>query len=270
MDMKSWINTFFLLSIFPVSLLIVSLLTGCDFQQSAFQQNEGRYTYHEFDGVHVFYKTNNLAAYRELLPAVFDMPEEPLVWAFVTDYYKMDSATQPYLEAAIFLLAKYNGEKAWHCITMPVTSDEARLGGIYYLGFPKIMGEVTLKRSPSTISGTLLLKGRTIMTITYDTRDSVVTGAEEEWFRKLTGIRSLNILNGQIFEPKFGSRVNLLETSRTYPDKCIVKVGTAKMTLDPKAAGLYSRQLAGVYSLKSSEIVLAYYLKNKFVLRFQN
>jgi acetoacetate decarboxylase len=261
--MKSWVKTFFM-SVILVSFLIISLLTGCGFQQ------EDRYTYHEFDGVHVFYKTNNLTAYRELLPAVFDLPDEPLVWAFVTDYYTMDNATQPYLEAAIFLLAKYNGENVWHCINMPVTSDEARLGGIYYLGFPKIMGEVTLTRSPSTITGTLLLKGRTVMTITHDMRNGVVTKSEEEWFRKLAGIRSLNILSGQIFEPKFGNRANLLETSRTYPDKFIVKVGTAKLMLDSEGAGLYSRQLAEVYSLKPSEIVLAYYLQNKFVLRFRN
>jgi acetoacetate decarboxylase len=267
--MKSWIKSFFM-SVVPVSFLIISLLTGCTFQQSTFQEKEGRYTYHEFDGVNVFYKTNNLTAYRELLPAFFDLPDEPLVWAFVSDYYKMDNATQPYLEAAIFLLAKYNGEKVWHCINMPVTSDEARLGGIYYLGFPKIMGEVTLKRSPSTIIGTLMLKGRTVMTITHDIRDGSITKSEEEWFRKLAAIRSLNILNGKIFEPKFGNRANLLERSRTYPDKFIVKVGTAKLMFDSEAAGLSSRQLADVYSLQPSEIVLAYYLKNKFVLRFQN
>ncbi len=250
--------------------LSASLTAGCDVKQSVFPQTESRYTYHEFDGLHVFYKTGNLASYRELLPSIFDMPEEPLVWAFVTDYYKMDNATQPYLEAAIFLLANYKGEKAWHCITMPVTSNEARLGGIYYLGYPKIMGDITLKRGTSTFSGTLMLKGRTVMAISCDIRNNGPNKAEEEWFRKLAGIRSLNILNGQVFEPKFGNKVNLLETSKMFPDKCIVKVGTAKVTLDPEAAGLFSGQLAKAYSLKPDEIVLAYYLQNKFVLRFRN
>jgi len=30
------------------------------------------------------------------------MPTDPLVMVFFADYYKMDEATQPYLEAAVF------------------------------------------------------------------------------------------------------------------------------------------------------------------------
>lgn len=264
------VKTFSRLSMVLIILLGLPIIMGCDSKQSASQSTEGRYTYHEFDGINVFYKTDNMTAYRELLPAVFDIPEEPLVWAFVTDYYKMDRATQPYKEAAIFLLAKYKGEEVWHCITMPVTSDEARLGGIYYLGYPKIMGEVSLERGASSFTGTLTLKGRTVMTITCEMRNNEPGKAEEEWFRKLAGIRNLNLLNGQVFEPKFGNRVNLLETSRMFPDKFIVKVGKAKMMLDPEAAGLQTRQLAGAYSIKPVEVVLAFYMKNKFVLRFRN
>jgi len=268
--MNHLIKAFFLLSIILICSLLFSLVTGCGSGQSAFRQVEARYTYHEFDAVNVFYKTNNTAAYRKLLPAVFDMPEEPLVWALVADYYKMDKATQSYLEAAIFLLAKYQGGRAWHCISMPVTSVEARLGGIYYLGYPKIMGDISLKREPSIVSGFLALNGRKVLTITCDIQNSTPSRAEEEWFRKLAGIKSLNILNGQVFEPRFGENANLLETSRMFPDKLIVKTGRATITLDPEAAGRYSRRLAGAYGIMPAEIVLAYYLKNKFVLRFKN
>ena len=238
--------------------------------QTAFQQKPLRYTYYEFDGIHVFYTTKNIQTYRELLPLVFDMPDEPLVWAFVADYYKMDSATQPYLEAAIFLLANYKGEKAWHCITMPVTSDDARKGGIKNLGYPKIMGDVTLNRGASMYTGTLAIQGKTVMTITLEVKNNEVSKSEEEWFRKLAGIRSLNILNGQVFEPKFGDRVNLLETSRKFPDKFMIQAGRSELMLAPETAALHAGRLAMALSLKPAEIVLAYYLKNKFVLRFRN
>ena len=75
-------------------------------------ESEPRYTYHEFDGVMVFYKTHDVARYRALLPTVFEMPEEPLLMAYVIDFYKMDKATQPYVEAAVFLLAHYNDKPA--------------------------------------------------------------------------------------------------------------------------------------------------------------
>jgi hypothetical protein len=243
----------------------VSTHIYCD---SVSQLYSGRFTYYEFDGIHVFYKTEDITAYRDLLPRVFDMPDEPLVWAFVMDYYKMDKETQPYLEAAVYLLAKYEGKPAWHCITMPVTTEEARIGGIQYLGYPKIMGEITLQRSPAVHTGVLKLKGSTVMTIILDRKDGETTG-EEEWFEKLAGIPILNILRGEIYEPKFGSRSNLLTTSRMYPDKFMVTTGRASLSLNPVAAGKHSDRLAKVFSITPTDIVLAYYMKNKFVLRFR-
>jgi len=121
---------------------------------------ERPYTYHEFDGVFAYYKTQDAAAYRDLLPRVFDMPEEPMVMVFVMDYYKMNKTTAPYKEAAVFLLAGYGQKTGWHCMTMPVTTDDARVKGIKYLGFPKIMGDVGLQRGESIYIGTLKLNDK--------------------------------------------------------------------------------------------------------------
>jgi hypothetical protein len=191
-------------------------------------QIEPRYTYHEFDGIVVFYKTQDLDAYKALLPAVFEMPAKPLVMAFVIDYYKMDKATQPYKEAAVYLLATYQGKPAWHCVTMPVTSDDARIGGI--------------------------------------------TTEEREWFKKLKAIPQLNILNGKVYEPRFGSGSGgrtLPEIAETYPDKFQLEVGRAELFMDPLAAGEYSARLGSIFGIRPQEIVLAYYFKNKFVSSFQ-
>ncbi len=256
------------------SLLLLVLLLfvfGCS-STSTQKQNEPRYTYHEFDGIICFYKAQNLAIYRELLPKIFEMPDEPLVMAFVIDYYKMDKATEPYREAAVYLLAQYDGKPAWHCVTMPVTSDEARIGGIYYLGYPKIMGDITLKRGSSAYTGQLNLQGKPVMTLTLDTKGHTVTNEERQWFGKLKAIPQLNILNGKVYEPRFGSgrgERTLLEIAELYPDKFQLKVGKSAIFLDPIAAAGYSERLGRIFSIKPQEIVLAYYFKNKFVSRFQ-
>jgi hypothetical protein len=253
-------------------LLAVLLLFGCSSTLTQEQSEPRYYTYHEFDGIVVFFKTRDVVAYRELLPKVFEMPDEPLIRAFVMDYYKMDKATPPYLEAAVYLLARYEGKPAWHCVTMPVTSDEARIGGIYYLGYPKIMGDVTLNRGRSTYTGQLKLHGKTVMSIALETKGHIVTREEKQWFEQLKAIPQLNILNGKIYQPRFGSgsgEKTLLEIAEMYPDRLQLKVGTSTISLDPIAAGEYSERLGRIFSIKPAETVLAYYLKNKFVSGFQ-
>jgi hypothetical protein len=260
--MKVYLITFVRGILICHGLIFLSLVIGCAHMES-------RYTYHEFDGLFVYYRTQDISTYRELLPNIFDMPDKPLVMAFVMDYYKMDRATQPYKEVAVFLLAKYKQRTGWHCLTMPVTSDEARIGGIRYLGYPKIMGDIRFKREPSTYTGTLMLNDKTIMTIKFDPKkDNEVSKSEEEWFDKLPGLTSFNLLNGAVYEPEFGRKTDLLKTSRLYPDKLIVKTGIANLTQDAEAAGTYSDHLAKVFSIKPTEIVLAYYLKSSFTQTF--
>jgi len=255
-----------------VLLVSVFLLFAFGCSTTATQkQSEPRYTYHEFDGVVVFYKTDDANHYRELLPTVFQMPDELLVMTYVIDFYEMDKATQPYQEAAVFLLAQYNGKPAWHCVTMPVTSDEARLGGIYYLGYPKIMGDIHFKRGRSKCRGRLKVDGKTVMTITHNTKGHMLAGEERQWFERLKGIPQLNIRNGKVYQPRFGSggERTPLELAEEFPDKFEVKVGKSELVLDAQAARGHSARLADIVSIKPTEMVLAYYFKNKFVLRFQ-
>jgi hypothetical protein len=268
--MISEYRTFFKPCTVLFSVLLLFVVAGGCSSTLTQEQSEPRYTYHEFDGIVCFYKTRDLAAYRALLPQVFEMPDEPLVRAFVIDYYKMDKATMPYLEAAVYLLAKYEGKPAWHCVTMPVTSDDARIGGIYYLGYPKIMGDVTLKRGRSTYAGQLKLNGKTVMTITLDAKEHTVTSEEKQWFESLKAIPQLNILNGKIYQPRFGSGDRTpLEIAEQYPDKFQLKVGDAKLFMGPISARWHSERQGRIFSIKPTEIVLAYYFKNKFILRFQ-
>jgi acetoacetate decarboxylase len=239
-----------------LSFMLLTLVGGCAYL-------ERPYTYHEFDGVFAYYKTQDTAAYRELLPQIFDMPSEPMVMVFVMDYYKMNKTTEPYKEAAVFLLAGYRERLGWHCVTMPVTTDEARVKGIKYLGYPKILGDVGLQCGASSYTGTLKLKDKSVMTVNLATK-SDVSKAEEAWFEKFSGLAGFNILNGKVYEPQFGggSRVNLLKVARAYPEVLTVKTGVANLSMDAEAAAAYSAHLQKIFSIKPAEIVLAYYMKN--------
>lgn len=266
------------LCVLPILFCIAAQLLGCSHGPAieepvdAAMQTEPRYTYHEFDMIFVYYRTDDVDAYRKLIPPQFRMPSEPMVKAFVADYYHMDTRTMPYLEAAVFLLVDYEGQPAWHCVTMPVTSNEAHWDGINYLGFPKIMGDVTLDRSADRFKGMLKLKDRLIMSISLYTKEHQISEQEVRMFDWLKGFRSLNLLNGEVYEPKFGNRnqsSSLLEVAAKYPDKLVVKVGRADLVMDAQAAKAYSEQLGQIFSLRPSQQVLAYYMKNKFVSGFK-
>lgn len=255
-----------------LALLLFASLGACS-KGALSPSAERPFTYHEFDGIFVIYETDRLDLYRELLPTVFDMPEKPLVLAFFMDYYKMDAATEPYKESAVFLLADYKNQPAWHCITMPVTSDAARRGGIYYLGYPKIMADIDFDRKTASFSGEFRLKQKKILSLTLDTVERPLTDEEHALFARLPHIRSLNLLNGRIFEPKFGASKGkrpLPQVATMAPDKFKLQVGTADLFMDSDAAGTYSERLGKLFSVKPTRIVLAYYMQNKFVLRFEN
>jgi len=228
--------------------------------------------YQEFDGIMLFYKPATIDSYRQLLPKVFDMPDEPLVQAYIIDFYKMAPWTiKPYVEAAFFLLAKYKGEAIWHCVTMPVTTDEARTGGIKYFGYPKVLSDITLERKPSAYSGTLKAEGQTIMEMQLDTSTHKIMPQEKEWFDRLTGIGSLNILNGRVIDPMPGAKRqkdSLYKIAQMYPATLTVQVGRAELIMHPEAAPTDKDWRPSAFTIRPAEIVLAYYFQNKFGFSF--
>jgi hypothetical protein len=228
--------------------------------------------YEEFDGVTLFYIPKDTTTYRELLPQVFDMPDEPLVQVVVYDYYKMAAwALEPYREVAVFLLGKYKGEETWHCITMPVTSDRARIGGIRNLGYPKVMADIAFNRNAPIYSGTMKVDGKTILELTLDTKDHPVTTKEREWFDRLAGIPSLTILQGKLidsFPAARGSKITMLGASEKNPKWLKVLTGKATLVMHPEAAPTASDWRPKAFAIEMKEIVLAYYMQNKYGFSF--
>lgn len=254
------------LTSFICIILLTLVFLGCENIKSSGNM------YEEFDGVLVFYEPQYTTLYRELLPDVFDMPDSPLVEVFVIDYYKMAPwAIKPYLEAAVFLLAKYNGQEVWHCITMPVTTDSARIGGILYFGYPKVMGDISFQRNTTNYTGTLNAGDNTVMNISLNTKGYATTQDEIRWFDRLTGIPSLNILRGEVVNPLPGTKnqtQNLLDLSEKYPDILEVKVGKPSLLFYPDAAIKYNDWKDNAFRIKPKNIVLSYYFKNKYGFSF--
>lgn len=227
--------------------------------------------YKEFDGIMIFYTPKDAAAYRALLPKVFDLPDEPVVQAFVIDYYSMAPGTlDPYQETAIFLLGKYKGEAVWYCATMPLTSEEGRIRGIKYLGYPKVLADVDFTREPPLFRGSLKTGGKTILDVSIDTKDHPVTDAERLWFRRLAGIPLLNFLNGKLVKPRpDGSKVTtMLDLSEKFPQVFHVATGKASWAAYPDAAPAEGGWRPQAFGIGVKEIVLAYYFRNKFGFSF--
>jgi len=250
-------------------MCVVGIFTVGPLGGAAYSQD---FMYKEFDGVMLFYTPKDTATYRALLPDAFDLPDNPLVEVFVIDYYKMAPwALEPYREVAVFLLAKYKGEEIWHCITMPVTSERARIGGIRNLGYPKVLAEVIFDRKAPIFSGSLKADGKTILELSLDTQDRSVTDKEREWFRRLTGIPSLNFRNGKLIDPVPAARqakTNMLELSEKYPQTFKVQVGRATLTGHPEAAPNDNDWRPKAFGIEIKEIVLAYYFQNKYGFSF--
>jgi len=250
-------------------LCLVGILAVGSLTDPAYGQGN---MYQEFDGIMLFYTPKDTTTYRELLPQVFDLPDQPLVEVFDIDYYKMAPwSLEPYREVAVFLLAKYKGEEIWHCITMPVTTDKARIGGITYLGYPKVLAEVNFARQSPVFSGNLKVDGKTILELTLDTKDRTATDKEREWFKRLTGIPSLNFLKGKLIDPVPAARnakINMLELSEKFPQTFKVQVGRATLTGYPEAAPKTNDWRPKAFDIEVKEIVLAYYFQNKYGFSF--
>jgi hypothetical protein len=218
----------------------------------------------ETDGIFVYYKPQDVGLYRRLLPTMFEMPETPMVHVYVDDFYKMTS--EPYREAAVFLLGRYKGQDIWWCVSMPVTTVAARdLGRMG--GWPKVIGDISLQRNDPDFSGTVSLDGRQVLNIRLETGQHSVTESENQWFQRLRGIEKLTIVDGEIkvHEARADRRAgkfSLIDLASMNYDKFAMKVGAAQVSLTP--ASVDESSAAAAFGLRPQETVLAFYFRNKF------
>lgn len=87
-----------------------------------------------------------------LLPPPLKPAEKPIVYAYVANFPRTNWG-EPYLEAALFLRAIFNGTEGSYCLAMPVTDDIALIGGRETFGFPKKIGAIELNREGNYVNG---------------------------------------------------------------------------------------------------------------------
>lgn len=217
----------------------------------------------ETDGIFVYYKPQDVGEYRRLLPTMFEMPATPLVHIYIDDFYKMTEGSRPYREAAVFLLGRYKGEDIWWCVSMPVTTEEARDLGANLGGWPKVIGEISLQRNDPDFAGTVKLDGKQVLDLRLETGQHNVTDTENQWFQKLRGLEKLTILDGKlkVHEPRAKQRnFSLFALTSVNSDKFTMKVGTAQIS----STADETNNAAAAFGIRPQEIVLALYFRNKF------
>lgn len=87
-----------------------------------------------------------------LLPPPLEPADRPLALAFIADYPKTNFGVT-YLEAALFLHARFEGETGVYCLSMPVTNDMAMAGGREVYGYPKKIASIELNRDGQDVEG---------------------------------------------------------------------------------------------------------------------
>lgn len=87
-----------------------------------------------------------------LLPKPLEPIEIPLVAAFVANYPKTNFS-RPYKEAALFVMARFQGEVGTYCLAMPVDDDMAMAGGREVFGYPKKMARLHFNKDGDNIEG---------------------------------------------------------------------------------------------------------------------
>ncbi|WP_333909668.1 acetoacetate decarboxylase family protein [Vibrio sp. SCSIO 43137] len=226
-------------------------------------KSDRRFTYYENDGVFLYYETKNSEAYRELLPSEFDMPDNLYINAFIADFYKMDARTEPYKEASIFLLAKYQGREIWHCIFMPVTSEQSRRAGIRRLGFPKTMGEISFSRNVAKYEGKAITEDNREMILSVDTDGYQMSEEERVLIDQLSVLPRMNILSGNVIEMKRNRRKSILTLANRAPDKINLIAGKGSIEFKSESSGTSFHAL----DLAADKVLAAYYLKNSIPFR---
>lgn len=227
--------------------------------------SNSRYTYLESDGVYMYYETEGEELYRKLLPEVFDMPDRLLVFSFVSDFYKMDAQTEPYKEASIFLLGKYEGQEIWHCVYMPVSSRESMLLGKHRLGLPKTMGEIDFFRSDTAYKASLTDEDNCKLSLNVDTKDHSFSNEEKELLNELSTIPKMNILKGEVIEMSGGKNGSIFDLAQRYPNRVVIKSGEGTIHFDTSQQK--STKEFSPLGLQPTKVLGAYYLSNKIPFR---
>ncbi|WP_159081879.1 acetoacetate decarboxylase family protein [Paenibacillus sp. CAA11] len=223
-----------------------------------------------------FYNAETLTVYwetspdtiRRILPAPLKPGPKPLVQAFVANYPRT-SFCPPYREAAIFVLAEYNGVLGNYCLSMPISDDIAMGLGREIYGFPKKMADISLSKEGQMVEGSVSRRG-----IEFFRVKAALTG-------KMNADDGQNILNEYygdglpVFNIKYSKSADgngfdlapLLIQQNTTMDIKVLKAAEIELSLldspdDPWAELEVCKLLGGTYTVSDTVLLRGSVLAN--------
>jgi Acetoacetate decarboxylase (ADC) len=200
----------------------------CDVDPLASKKPYGSGFYRQFTGLFGCTPPADLALYREMLPAKFEMPAEPLVCFYTIDF--KISGVGPYHEAAILLPATYKGESGKYVLTMDLDNAAATSGG-RAAGFPKYRGQVALEQHGHDWVATASANGRIDLKATYT--GACTKSDEFPWpdFFNLTPIPAGTTSTSAFLPPRTGN-VLMVPAEYLVPPAFNSLKGTIKLEIE--------------------------------------
>lgn len=163
---------------------------------------------------------------RRLVPSAFDVvessPGRTTVGVAAMSYREVDIMA-PYGEFVVQVPVEYHdraGEttEGVFPISVPVTTEDARWGGVEIAGFPKFVADVAFESTPEGFSGTLTKDGEHVLTLAVDVED--LSPERDEELVRLFNVRR----DGHVTESTF-ERVGTSDAS-DRPGGARLELGT--------------------------------------------
>ena len=215
-----------------VSCVLVLIISGCAWQQKNYEKKG---VFHEFYGIYTMVEPTNLTLYRALLPTPLEMPDQPLVYLFITDY--TDVYPWPmtrYQEGALFLRTKYKGQEGWHCKTMPVTKwVPCKLGR--NMGYPKYVTKaITVAQEGDDWKGEAKDNDQLKLALEFSPGLTRALTSKEETYMK-AGMEKLYAEPSLLFvPPDKGSVLQKVDKVHVFTPSWTTEQGMVRITIGPE------------------------------------
>jgi len=219
--------------------------------------------------ISAYFEVTRFDEYKNLIPSIFSMPEQPLCRVIINNFYKMESAP-PYLEAVVQILVKFkrpqSGDEipAWHYLGLSVTSEEALWGRIG--GYPKVLRKVTFENHGKTYIGISYARdGNTpALKLALELKKRRPTRDEKKFLDFVSPIPGLTIKDGRAINRGAigGGKYSIYELENVAPQIWNIKFGDCTIEYPTDHHNYLSR-------LGIGKFITGYWLKQKYRYKIQ-
>ena len=219
--------------------------------------------------ISAYFEVTRFDEYKNLIPSIFSMPEQPLCRVIINNFYKMESAP-PYLEAVVQILVKFkkpqSGDEipAWHYLGLSVTSEEALWGRIG--GYPKVLRKVTFENHGKTYIGISYARdGNTpALKLALELKKRRPTRDEKKFLDFVSPIPGLTIKGGRAINRGAigGGKYSIYELENVAPQIWNIKFGDCRIEYPTDPNNYLSR-------LGTGKFITGYWLKQKYRYKIQ-